>query len=129
MRAVDVCIHRREAIGKTLRDKRLGRQVVTLVKLVAAKDLKDAGITFQAAGMKRQPIQQMTNASKSALRIFERHASDDSMDFISERKQMLRQIATILTGDAGDQCLFGVQWILISPMIDAVASLAMSGSP
>lgn len=117
MRAVDVCIHRREAIGKTLGDKRLRRQVVTLVKLVAAKDLKDAGITFQAAGMKRQPIQQMTNASKSALRIFEGHTTHDSMDFIPERKQMLRQIATILTGDAGDQCLFGVQWILISPMM------------
>ena len=86
MRAIDVRIHRREAIGKTLGDKRLRRQVVTLVKLVAAKDLKDTGITFQAARMKRQPIQQMTNASKSALRIFEGHTTDDSMDFISERK-------------------------------------------
>jgi hypothetical protein len=100
----------------------LGRQVITLVKLVAAKDLKDTGIAFQAAGMKRQPIQQMTDASKPALRIFEGHTTNDSMDFITERKQMLCQIAAILTGDTGDQSPFGFHWNLIRLVIDAVAS-------
>lgn len=102
MRAIDVCIHRREAIGKTLRDKRLGRQVVTLVKLVATDDVKDAWVTFQTACVQRQPIQQVTDARESALGILEGHTTHHAMDFISERKQMLRQIATILTGDTGD---------------------------
>ena len=102
MRAVDVCVHRREAIGKTLSDKRLGRQVVALVKLVATDDVKNAWVTFQTARVKRQPIQQMTDARESALRILEGHAAHHAVDFISERKQMLRQIAAILTGDAGD---------------------------
>src|SRR5688572_8067958 len=109
MRAVDVCVHRREAIGKTLRDKRLSGQMVTLVKLVAAKDLKNAGITFQAAGMKRQPIQQMANASESALRIFQGHPPHHSMHFISERKQMFRKVTTILAGKAGDECFLSFQ--------------------
>src|ERR671939_1236875 len=46
VRAIDVHVHRREAVGKTLRDETLRREVVTLVELVLAEHVKNAGVTL-----------------------------------------------------------------------------------
>ena len=74
MGAINICIHRRESVGKTFGDKALRSQVITLVEFVTADDMKDTGITFQGGRMQRESIQQMRDAVKSALRILQRHA-------------------------------------------------------
>src|SRR5689334_20564972 len=53
MRAVDVHVHRRKAVGKTLRHEALRREVITLVKVVLAQYVKDAGVTFETRRMQR----------------------------------------------------------------------------
>src|SRR5688572_21913556 len=53
MRAVDVHVHRRKAVGKAFRDETLGRQVVTLVEVVLAQDVENTRITFETRRMER----------------------------------------------------------------------------
>ena len=56
MSAINICIHRREPIGKTFCDEALGGEVIALVKCVTAHDVKDTGIAFQTSWMQRQSI-------------------------------------------------------------------------
>ena len=99
MRAVDVCIHRREAVSETLGDEALGRQVIALIKFVLADNVEDARITLQARGVQLQPIGEILNARESSRRIFERDSSDQAVNFIAQVEKMFRQIAAILAGD------------------------------
>src|SRR5215213_75782 len=55
--AVDVHIHRREAVGETLRHEALRREVIALVKVVFTEDVENAGVTFQAGRVQRYAIQ------------------------------------------------------------------------
>ena len=47
MSAVDVRVHRRKAVSKTLGNERLRRQVITLIEVVAADHVEDRRIAFQ----------------------------------------------------------------------------------
>src|ERR1043165_1726953 len=96
MRTVDVRVHGRKAIGETLGDEALGREVVTLIKLILADDVKDARITFQARGVQLQPIGKLPDSRESARRIFERDSPDEAVNFIAQADQMFRQIAAVL---------------------------------
>src|SRR5437667_183970 len=49
--AVDIDAHGGKAIGETFSHKALGRQVVALVEIVAADDVKNARIAFETARM------------------------------------------------------------------------------
>src|SRR5580658_1929909 len=56
VRSIDIRVHGRESIGKTLRNKALSSQMITLVKLTSSEDLKDAWIAFEARCMEYQPF-------------------------------------------------------------------------
>src|SRR5438045_3877215 len=102
MRSVDVNVHRREPVLKTLIDEALRGEVITFIKFVTANDTENARIAFQTSRVELDPIQQMCDARESALWIFQSHAPDDSMDLITQREQILRQITSVLGGDTGD---------------------------
>src|SRR5262245_15930089 len=76
MRAVDVRIHRREAVAKTFRHETLRRQVITLSKLVLADDVKDRRVTLETRRVQHNLVEQMPDARETSLRILERDASD-----------------------------------------------------
>jgi hypothetical protein len=59
VRAVDVRVHRREAVGKAFGNERLRGQMVALVELVTADDVEDAGITFQTRRVQRYFVEQV----------------------------------------------------------------------
>src|SRR5207237_3245520 len=84
MRAVDVRVHRREAVGETFGDKRLRREVIALVEFITTENVEDAGIAFQARGMQRDLVKQMLDPIESAFWIFESHAPHQPMHFIAE---------------------------------------------
>ena len=75
MGAIDVCVHRRESVGKALGDKTLGGKMVALIELIPADDMKDGWVTLQASGVKLNAIQQVLDATKASLRILQRNAS------------------------------------------------------
>src|SRR5436190_10520236 len=102
MRSIDVRVHRRKPIRKTFSDKALRSEVVTLIELVTAQDMKNAGITLEIRGMQNQLIQQMSNSAKSLLRRLESHSSNQTMDLIVQAEQVFGEITTILSGDACD---------------------------
>src|SRR5678815_3173191 len=47
VRAVDVRAHGRKAVSEALRHETLRREVITLVKIVFAEDVKNAGVAFK----------------------------------------------------------------------------------
>src|SRR5436309_4326764 len=98
MRAVNVRVHRREAVDETFSDKGLRGQMVTLVEFVLAYHAKETRVTFHARGVQRDLIQQMVQASKAALRIFERDAPDESVHFVTLAQKVFVQIASVLPG-------------------------------
>ena len=53
--------------------------------------------------MECQIVEQVSNATKPALRIFESNPPNQPVNFVSERKQVLRQVTSILSGNAGDE--------------------------
>src|SRR5262245_51996905 len=95
--SVDVRIHRAEAVGETLGDKALGREMVALVELVATDDLKNAGIAIQIGRMERDAIHNMTNSSEPLFRFFQRDSAHQAMNLIARVQQVLRQITSILS--------------------------------
>ena len=103
MRAVDICVHGRKAVGKTLGHETLRRQVITLLEIVLAEDVEDARVTLEIRRMQRYAVQQVTDATEPRLGRLERHAPHESMDLISQSQQILGQITSILPGDPRDE--------------------------
>src|ERR1051326_6402596 len=101
MRSVDVRIHRRETVGKTLGNERLRRQVITLVESMLADDAENARITFQARGMQCDSVEEVLNAIEAPLRIFQRDPANQAMNFIIVAEQKFSQITAVLTGEPG----------------------------
>src|SRR5204862_5310034 len=111
MRAVDVRVHRRDAIGATFGDERLRREMVALIELVAADDVEDRSVGFEARGMERDVLQQMSDAREAALRVFQGDAAHETMHLVACGEQQLGQVAAVLPGDAGDEGLLLSQTI------------------
>src|SRR6185369_13620162 len=73
--AVDVCIHRREAVARTFRHESLRRAVIALGELVLTHDVEYRRITLEACRMQDDLVQQVREAREASLRIFQCDAS------------------------------------------------------
>src|ERR1051326_7931926 len=102
MRSVDVNVHRRKTVLKTLIDEALRGEVITFIKFVTADDTENARIALQTSRVELDTIQQVCDACESALWIFQRNASHNAMDLITQREQIIRQVTSVLAGDTGD---------------------------
>src|SRR5215468_5844946 len=102
MRAVDVRVHRREAVSKALGDKALRGQVVALRELVLTHNVENRWITFEARRMQCYVVKKVSNAREASLRIFESYASNEAVNLVIERQQKFGEVATVLPGDTGD---------------------------
>src|SRR5262245_42005883 len=105
MSSVDVSVQSRKAIGKTLGNETLGGEVIALIEIVLANDMKNARITFKARGMKCYLIQNARDAAYTPLRCFQSDSSDEAVNLITQAEQMLGKVASILTGYSGNECL------------------------
>jgi hypothetical protein len=52
--------------------------------------------------MEGDTLKQMIEAGETARWIFQRNAPNDAINFVTEFKEMLGQVTTVLPGDAGD---------------------------
>src|SRR5882762_8044493 len=101
MSAVNVGVHCGEPVGERFGDEALRGEVVTLVKSILAENVEDRRIAFEACRMQSKTVEQMFDPAEATRRVFQRHASYNSVHLITKSKKMLRQIAAILSGDAG----------------------------
>src|SRR5438067_13904131 len=83
--------------------------MVTLIEFVLAYYAKETRVTFHARRVQRDSNQKMAQASKAALRILKRDASHESMNFVTQREQVLCEITSILASQPGNQCLLFYQ--------------------
>jgi hypothetical protein len=77
--------------------------VIALIETVSADNCKNRRVTFETGSMQLDAIQQVANASETAIRILECHAADQPMDLIAKRQQMLGQITAVLSCYSSDQ--------------------------
>ncbi len=102
MCAVDVDVHRREAVLKTLGHETLRSEVIAFIKRVLAEDVKDARIAFNTRWMKLKTAEQVRDATKSSLWVFDPDAAHQTMNLVTEAQKMFGQIASVLARDARD---------------------------
>jgi len=105
MRAVDVDVHCGKAVGETLGDKTLRSKVITLIKIVLANDVVNAGITLERGRVKNQAIDNVGKTTKASFGGFERNSANDSVDFVTQVQKVLCKITAVLPGDAGNKRL------------------------
>src|SRR5919106_3835591 len=103
MRAVDVHIHGREAVGETLGDETLRGQVIALVEIVFAEYVKYAGVTLETGRVKRYAIEYMSDAAESRPRRFQGHPAHQAMNFITQTQQVVGEVTPILAGNSSNQ--------------------------
>jgi hypothetical protein len=84
VRAADVGVHRREAVGERLGDERLRGEVVALVEVVAREDVEDRGVGLEARRVERDAVEQMADAREAARGVFERDAPDEAVNLVAE---------------------------------------------
>ncbi len=105
MRAVDVDVHRGKAVGETLGDETLRSEVITLIKIVLAKDVENAGITLEPGRMKSQLIEDVGKTTKARFGRFERDAANESVHFITQAQKVFGKITAVLPGNSGNEDL------------------------
>ena len=88
VRAVDVNTHRRKTVRETLSDKALGCEVITLIEITAADNVKNTRVAFEATRMQRESISDMSNPRQALLGLFKRYTSDNSVNFVAQVKQV-----------------------------------------
>src|SRR5678815_5037935 len=103
MRAVDVDVHCSKAVGETLGDETLRSKVITLIKVVLANDVVNAGITLERGRVQNQPIDDVGKTTKTNVRRFERNSANESMDFVAQAQKIFSEIATVLTDYTGNE--------------------------
>jgi len=106
MRPIDVGVHSREPVGETLRYKTLRREMITLIKILFAEDMEDAGVAFQARGVQLDSIQQMGNPAEPAVGVFYCDAAYYAVHFVPFSQQMLSQITTVLPSNTSNKRAF-----------------------
>ena len=84
MRAIDVHAHSGEAVRETLSYEALGSEMVALVEIVPADDMKNAGVALETARMELELVLQVSDPAEAPLGLLERHTPNDSVHFISE---------------------------------------------
>src|SRR5215510_3181117 len=103
MRAVDVRVHRRKAIGKTFCHEALRRQVITLLKIVLAEDMENTRITLEIRRMQGHAVQQVSDATESRFRRLEGHPAHQSMDLIPQAQQIFGEVTPVLPRYSSNQ--------------------------
>src|SRR5258706_10679697 len=73
MSAVNIGIHRRETVVKTLGDETLRRKVIAFIKCYLTDNVEYARVTFECRRMQHQLIHHRRDSMESSLRIFQRH--------------------------------------------------------
>ena len=63
-----------------------------------------------------------------ALGVERRCAADYAVDLVALRKEELRKVASVLSGDAGDQCLFHIVFAATAIAMDAASTASPSAS-
>jgi hypothetical protein len=61
-----------------------------------------ACVIFEAAGMKLYLVRNSADSFEPSLRIFHGNPANQPVNFVTETKQILGKIASVLTGNAGD---------------------------
>ena len=69
--------------AKTLGHETLRCQVITLVKVMPADDVKDARVTLQTRRVEHNLIQQVSDPGESSFRIFESYAPDQTVNLVA----------------------------------------------
>src|SRR5579871_4940794 len=103
MCAVDVHIHCGKAICKTLRYEAKGGQVIAFVELVASEDVKNARVAFEARGVQREVARQVSNSTQPLLGLLDGDSPYDSVDLVTQSKQVFGQVTSILASNSGNQ--------------------------
>src|SRR5258706_9860211 len=67
MRAVNVGVHGREPVGEALSNETLCSQVVAFIEMMAANNIENARITFQAGGMQTDLVEEVSEPRKTTL--------------------------------------------------------------
>src|SRR6185437_4075555 len=93
-----------KAVSEALGHETLRRKVITLVKIVFAKDVENAGVAFKAGRVQGDAVQQVLDAAEPRLGRFEGHAANQPVYFITQTQQVIGEVTAILTGDSSDQC-------------------------
>lgn len=55
-------------------------------------------------------VQEVLNAAKSDLGLFERDATNKPVYFVAEIEQVFREVTTVLTGDTSDESSLGLDF-------------------
>ena len=128
LRTLNVRGHRREPVLETLDDEALGGQVVAFVERHLREHLVDRSVVLERRGVDVDVVQDVPDATKTLISVFERDRPDDSVHLVAEAQQMLREVASVLTGNTGDQCS-GRHTILGSLSGGAVVPNSRAASP
>ena len=94
---------REHGLGERSLHERLRRQVVDLVGPVLAQDADHRHLVQQVAGHERHPVLD----AGDPLEVQRAAAAQHPDDLVAMVEQQLRQVGTILTGDAGDEGALG----------------------
>jgi hypothetical protein len=84
----------------------LRRQMIALVELILAENVKDAGVTVEIGGMDLDFVQDASQSAETVLGLLERNPPDQTVDFISQTEQMFRQVTTVLASDSRNERFF-----------------------
>ncbi len=104
----DIGGHGRDSIRETFCHEALCRQMVTLVESMLAKYMEQAWVTLQVRAMKYQLVKHVFNSSETSLRVFHCDSPNQTMHLIAVSNQSFGKVATVLTGDTGDQRPFNI---------------------
>jgi hypothetical protein len=80
--------------------------MVTLVKIMATDDVKNAGIALQTCRVERDLIKQVGDSLSPALGRLESDATHQTVHFVAPLEKLLSQITAVLPCDTGDENLF-----------------------
>src|SRR5829696_7637081 len=111
--AVDVHVHRREAVGKTLSHEALRREVIALIEIVFAEYVENAGVTLQAGWVHGYAIEYMGDATEPGFRRLKSHTAHQAVHFVTQTQEIVSEVATVLTGDSGNERFLRHDCVLI----------------
>ena len=108
MSPVDVGIQRGKLVVERIADETLRRQVIALVRSDRPRSRGGSRRSFPAMPMKMNPDRAREEPGEALFRRFQHNPADQAVHFVAFGKQKFGQIGSILSGDACDQSIFGV---------------------
>lgn len=80
--------------------------MITLCELMLTHHMENRWITLETGRMQLYIVKKVSDACEASLRIFERDASNQTVELVTERQQMFGEITAVLPSDAGDKSSF-----------------------